>query len=449
MPFEDNVAVQKMIADIEAAIAHNIKGIVGSGISGTTAFLLANKDGKSESLAKVYGETVDYAIMQVKSGNADYHSAMRRAIKNMSDEGISTVEYDSGYHRRLDTSIRNAFSGGMQKLSQAQSEQLGTEIGADGMEVTYHVGARETHIDMGGEQFTMDYFKREIQPLLDEPNCYHRAYPVLLGISARAYTPDEVKELHKNDREKSIEFEGKKYTAYEASQMQRRIETAIRREKDRAVNFAASGDKDQARVSKAKVAALNGKYKQFNDATGLKSKDNRLTVSGYTGGKVSAETLAAAKANIKAGKVAGNAQNSLTSGANSGIIEPVKTAEYELEYSAVSGKVDVSGKQYTGGDGDFALPGKITTVTHTELKSTPNSITRTVAKKGGITLNYYGEDGRQYKQISNNNHGNPKEHPYGNNGEHAHDYIWRDGGTVDRPMRELTEAERKENSDIL
>ena len=40
-------------------------------------------------------------------------------------------------------------------------------------------------------------------------------------------------------------------------------------------------------------------------------------------------------------------------------------------------------------------------------------------------------------------------HPYGKNGEHAHDYVYEAGKLIGRPTRELTENERKENEDIL
>lgn len=83
------------------------------------------------------------------------------------------------------------------------------------------------------------------------------------------------------------------------------------------------------------------------------------------------------------------------------------------------------------------------------LTGNPNSITQLTGKKGGIERNYYDENGRQYKQISNNDHGNAKRHPYGNRGEHAHDYVYKDDKLIDRPARELTENERKENLDIL
>ena len=60
------------------------------------------------------------------------------------------------------------------------------------------------------------------------------------------------------------------------------------------------------------------------------------------------------------------------------------------------------------------------------LTGNPNSITQLTGNKGGIERNYYDENGRQYKQISNNDHGNAKRHPYGNKGEHAHDYVYKD-----------------------
>lgn len=88
-------------------------------------------------------------------------------------------------------------------------------------------------------------------------------------------------------------------------------------------------------------------------------------------------------------------------------------------------------------------------VERTELKGPPNGITQITHKNGGIERNYYDDNGRQIKQISNNNHGKPKQHSYGIHGEHAHDYTYDEDGYVHRSIRELTDDERKENGDIL
>ncbi len=87
---------------------------------------------------------------------------------------------------------------------------------------------------------------------------------------------------------------------------------------------------------------------------------------------------------------------------------------------------------------------------HISIEGPANSIIEKTNKNGGIDRNYYNEDGKQSKQISNHNHGNPKNHDYGEHGEHAHDYIYDENGNlVDRTIRELSDEERKENSDIL
>lgn len=85
----------------------------------------------------------------------------------------------------------------------------------------------------------------------------------------------------------------------------------------------------------------------------------------------------------------------------------------------------------------------------TSTTAKPNAITQVRSVKGGISRNYYDENGRWVKQITNNDHGNSKKHPFGAHGEHAHDIVRQDGRIVSRIARELTEQERKEMEDIL
>lgn len=80
----------------------------------------------------------------------------------------------------------------------------------------------------------------------------------------------------------------------------------------------------------------------------------------------------------------------------------------------------------------------------------PNSITQYTNSKGGIDRNYYDENGKQIKQISNNDHGKPKAHPFGEHGEHAHDYHLNDKREPEHgKARDLTDEEREENGDML
>lgn len=82
-----------------------------------------------------------------------------------------------------------------------------------------------------------------------------------------------------------------------------------------------------------------------------------------------------------------------------------------------------------------------------ELK--PYAVLDMEMKDGHIERTFYDKNGNISKQIHPTNHGNPKLHPYGKNGEHTHTYVWKDGELSDRTIREMTDKERKDNSDIL
>ena len=74
-------------------------------------------------------------------------------------------------------------------------------------------------------------------------------------------------------------------------------------------------------------------------------------------------------------------------------------------------------------------------------RSTPNSITDHLDSDGKVdSRSFYDENGLKAKEIHTTNHGHPKHH----------DYQWNEEtGKADRIERPLTEAERKENEDIL
>lgn len=302
VPFAENAKAQALLSTAISTVNANVESAAGlsASISGTIGFI--NTAGKWEPMAKYYQDTVDYAIMQVRTGQTDFHSAMRKTVKNLADNGMcyyeadtgrKAVDYESGYVRRLDSSVRNAFMGGQQRMSREMAELQGRAFGADGMEVSWHSGARPTHVPMGGQQYTMRQFEHEAKPLLEDFNCYHRAFPIVLGISKPAYTREELAELNARDAEKRT-FEGKEYNKYEALQMQRRFETAMRREKDRAICLKASGDKEAEKIAKAKVTALNQRYKEFSRSVGLTAQPIRASVSKYTRGQ-SLKTLTLAE----------------------------------------------------------------------------------------------------------------------------------------------------------
>lgn len=103
-------------------------------------------------------------------------------------------------------------------------------------------------------------------------------------------------------------------------------------------------------------------------------------------------------------------------------------------------------------NGTIAVTDDRTGQAHPKTNATykPFAVVNTLSQQGKQhDRTFYDAEGRMIRQISNGPHGNPKKHPFGQHGEHAHDILWEDGVIIDRPVRELTDEERKENADIL
>lgn len=83
------------------------------------------------------------------------------------------------------------------------------------------------------------------------------------------------------------------------------------------------------------------------------------------------------------------------------------------------------------------------------MQSSPNAVIDHLGGNGKTeTRTFYSDVGVRLKDITNHGHGNLKNHPYGTNGEHAHDWIY-DQEKIVKTTRAITDKERKENGDML
>lgn len=108
-------------------------------------------------------------------------------------------------------------------------------------------------------------------------NCRHSFHPYIEGVSERTYTDSELEAMKPENRPK-IEFEGRKYDDYQATQKQRQIERTIRKLKRRKVAFEAAGLTEEAQAANIRLRRLNQKYKAFSKAAGLPEQRERMKV---------------------------------------------------------------------------------------------------------------------------------------------------------------------------
>lgn len=249
-----------------------------------------------------YRSAVDLAVQTVQAGITDYNSAIRKALKAAATEGLR-VQYPSGLTRRLDSALRMNVLDGVRSINQDIMYQLGKEFGADGVEISAHALCAEDHVMYQGTQMSIKDFERLQNVTLDRPfgmwNCRHTWHYILLGISEPRYTQEELNSFRRNSRER-ITIDGVTKSRYEWTQEQRRIETAVRYQKDIAVAAKASGDIVARRECAYMIRELDKRYAEISKAAGLIEKRERMKVSGFNKVKPADELKRPTKRDIMA-----------------------------------------------------------------------------------------------------------------------------------------------------
>lgn len=245
------------------------------------------------SPAKAYQWALDNATMQIQSGAINYNQAIKTAVKQLADSGLTVVDYESGHRDQIDVAARRAVMTGVNQICAKYTEESAQYLETLYFEVSAHAGARDkpgsspwsSHKDWQGKVYSIragDIYPSiyEVCGLgavdgLEGANCRHRRNVWVEGVSERTYTDEQLEHI---DDGLGCTFDGKTYTAYEATQMQRRVERQIRAQKRLVNAYKAADLTDDATVANIKLRRLNAKYRGFSKAAGLPEQPERLKV---------------------------------------------------------------------------------------------------------------------------------------------------------------------------
>lgn len=247
------------------------------------------------SLMPRYKDAVDKTILAVNTGLTDYRSATRDVIRDLGTNGMQ-VYYESGYHRRLDTAVRQNIIDGANQIAQNCSDMMGEALGYDAVEITAHAMSAPDHEPVQGRVFLKAEYEKmqngsDFQDIdgnsyegfarpIGEWNCKHFAMSFSTKYSKRKFT-DEQLEQFAEANEKGCEIDGKHYTRYGASQLMRRLETQIRREKDVANAAKEAGDDVLRKQCQIRINQLMQKYNSVAKTANLKPHRERTMVEGF------------------------------------------------------------------------------------------------------------------------------------------------------------------------
>ena len=244
-------------------------------------------------------QALDRAWLQINTGGIDTNTAIKNAITDLAKQGLTvtdrkgvvrqgSIQYaKSGRIDTLEVAVRRAVVTGANQTAMKTQEVLADELEVDLVETTAHGGARPEHAKWQGKVFsrkgriTIDGITYEDFNKatgygkvngLGGVNCRHSFHPYVHG-TARTYTDKMLKEYDA----KNIEYNGEKYTEYEASQIQRSIEREIRAYK-RTVNALETIGEDASAIRK-ELRQAQKTYTDFTEQTGIRKQSARTQVA--------------------------------------------------------------------------------------------------------------------------------------------------------------------------
>ena len=249
--------------------------------------------------AKAYQWALDNAAMQIQSGAINYNQAIKSAVQQLAQSGLKVADYESGHRDQIDVAARRAVMTGVNQICDQYTNQSAEYLETRYFEVSAHSGARDkpgaspwsSHKEWQGKVYYQSE-SGEPDPIglyddlvettgygyvdgLTGANCRHHKYPFLPGVSERTYTDEQLAHI---DDGLGCTFDGKTYTAYEATQMQRSVERTIRKLKRKKAAYKAAGLREEEQAVNIRLRRLNAKYKAFSAAAGLPEQRERMKV---------------------------------------------------------------------------------------------------------------------------------------------------------------------------
>lgn len=293
IPYEQNAPLKNLVREIALATVGTYRNI-----SMTTGLTYLDMYGNriTKPIEQAYWEIVDNAIMNVSTGKESFWQAMKNQLSTIGNAGVQSIEYESGYHRRIDSALRMNLSDGLNELAQKQQELIGNEFQSNGWEITVHENPADDHAEVQGHIFTNEEYERlntfgeatdingrlidihnkygDFRPI-STLNCYHTAFSIVIGVSKPRYTQEELDKIIA-DNNKGFEFEGKHFSMYEGEQLLRKIELEIRKAREMEILARSSGQNELLEKMQSRSDKLVHKYYEITKISGLKTRLQRI-----------------------------------------------------------------------------------------------------------------------------------------------------------------------------
>jgi hypothetical protein len=285
LKFDDDIYRRAGLSPLPLNLSPAMIDVLKAGLIKTNGLMQNLTRTTAISGQQAFNNAADLAHTQITSGAMGYDQAIKLAIKKVASQGLSVVDF-RGRRDQLDVAMRRAVLTGVSqttgKLQEARADEIGTELVA----VSAHAGARNKGVGpMNHESWQGKVYSRKgIHPGYKDFiettgygtgeglcgwNCRHSWGPFYEGISENAYSEAMLDEMN----DKTVKYQGKEISQYDASQVQRSYERGVRYWKRQAGALEAAGLDNSQEL--ANVKDYQAKLRGFVKQTGLARQNVR------------------------------------------------------------------------------------------------------------------------------------------------------------------------------
>jgi hypothetical protein len=247
--FDDRIYKRAGLKPLPLNLSPAMVQVLRAGIEKTQGLMRNLTLTTANAAQQSFIRAADVAYLQVTSGAFSYDEAIKRAVKNVASDGLTTaISYGSGRTDQLDVAVRRAVLTGVSQTAGNLQWTRAEEMGQDLVQTSAHIGARPDHQQWQGRIFSRSGTSRRYPPFIESTgygtatglhgaNCRHSYFPFFAGLSREIYNDSITDEYSR----KTVQYQGQELKIYEATQKQRYMERAVRDWKRQANALEAAG----------------------------------------------------------------------------------------------------------------------------------------------------------------------------------------------------------------
>lgn len=251
---------------------------------------------KNWNIDDAYKSIVNESAQYTNLSDTDFDNAMKRTTMQLFDSGVRYANNSSDLARSSNIAIRANILNSVKNLIKKIDDVVKKQFKSDGIELSAHIYPAPDHAPAQGHQFT----KTEVDKMQNGEdftdvngityagfprqigtwNCRHYFKSIKLGVKPE-YNQEQLDKILADNERGYTAPNGRHYTLYECTQVQRRYEREIRKAKQNYLLHKSLNDKVGMQSARTRVGSLTTQYKQFSRACDIPAKLERIRVKDY------------------------------------------------------------------------------------------------------------------------------------------------------------------------